>query len=54
MSWVVKQEKTLQKKLKKNITVYVSGYTQTDTTGMLSSPTVCAFNVAADINSNVF
>jgi hypothetical protein len=25
----------------KNITVYVSGYTETDTTGMLSPPTVC-------------
>jgi hypothetical protein len=38
----------------KNITVYVSGYTETDTTGMLSLPTFCAFIVAADINSNVF
>jgi len=28
-------------------TVYVSGYTETDTTGMLSPPTVCAFSVAA-------
>ena len=37
----------------KNITVYVSGYTETDTTGMLSPPTVCAFSVAVDINSNV-
>jgi hypothetical protein len=38
----------------KNITVYVSGYTETDTTGMLSPPTVWPFSVAADINSNVF
>jgi hypothetical protein len=38
----------------KNITVYVSGYTETDTTRKLSHPTVCAFTVAADINSNVF
>jgi hypothetical protein len=38
----------------KNITGYVSGYTETDTTGMLSPPTVCAFSVAAGINSNVF
>jgi len=36
----------------KNITVYVSGYTETDTTGMLSSPTVWRFSVAADIDSN--
>ena len=38
----------------KNITVDVSGYTETDTTGMLSAPTVWRFSVAADINSNVF
>jgi hypothetical protein len=38
----------------KNNTVYVSGYTETDTTGMLSPPTVWQFSVAADINSNVF
>jgi hypothetical protein len=38
----------------KNTTVYVSGYTETDTTGMLSPPTVWPFSVAADINSNVF
>jgi hypothetical protein len=38
----------------KNITVYVSGYTETDTTGMLSPPTVWCFSVTADINSNVF
>jgi hypothetical protein len=38
----------------KNITVYVSGYTEIDTTGMLSHPTVWPFSVAADINSNVF
>ena len=38
----------------KNITVYVSGHTETDTTGMLSPPTVWLFSVAADINSNVF
>jgi hypothetical protein len=37
-----------------NITVYVSGYTEADTTGMLSSPTVWRFSVAADIDSNVF
>jgi hypothetical protein len=37
-----------------NITVYVSCYTETDTTGMLSPPTVWGFSVAADINSNVF
>jgi hypothetical protein len=36
-----------------NITVYVSGYTETDTTGMLS-PKTGPFSVAADINSNVF
>ena len=38
----------------KKITVYVSGYTETDTTGMLSPSTVWHFSVAADINSNVF
>jgi hypothetical protein len=38
----------------KNITVYVSGYTETDTNGMLSPPTVWHFSVAADINSDVF
>jgi len=37
----------------KNITVYVSGYTETDKTGMLSPPTVWRFSVAVDINSNV-
>ena len=37
----------------KNITVYVSGYTETDTNGMLSPPTVWRFSVAVDINSNV-
>jgi len=36
----------------KKITVYVSGYTETDTTGMLSPPTVWRFSVATDINSN--
>jgi hypothetical protein len=38
----------------KNITGYVSDYTETDTTGMLSPPTVSAFSVAADINNSVF
>jgi len=38
----------------KNITIYVSGYTETDTTGMLSPPTVWRFSVAADVDSNVF
>jgi hypothetical protein len=38
----------------KNITVYVNGYTETDTTGMLSPPTVWRFSVTADINCNVF
>jgi len=38
----------------KNITVYVSGYTENDTTGMLSPMTVWPFRVAVDINSNVF
>ena len=33
----------------KNITVYVSGYTETDTTGMLSAPNVWRFSVVADI-----
>jgi hypothetical protein len=37
-----------------NSTVYVSGYTETDTTGMLSFPTIWRFNVAADIDSKVF
>jgi len=31
-----------------------ASYTKTDTTGMLSPPTVWRFSVAADINSNVF
>ena len=34
----------------KNTTVYVSGYTETDTTGMLSPPIVWRFSVAADID----
>jgi len=38
----------------KNVTVCVSGYTESDTTIMLSPPTVWRFSVAADINSNVF
>jgi hypothetical protein len=38
----------------RNITVYVRGYTDTDTTGMLSPPTAWRFSVAADINSTVF
>ena len=38
----------------KNITVYVSGYTETHTTGMLSPPTVWPFSVAVDLNSNGF
>jgi len=38
----------------KNITVYVSDYNETDTTGMLSPPIVWRFSVAANINSNVF
>ena len=38
----------------KNVTVCVSGYTETDTTGMLFPPIVWPFSVAADINSNVF
>ena len=36
----------------KNITVYFSGYTESDTTGMLSPPTVWSFGVAANMNSN--
>jgi hypothetical protein len=40
-------EQTPDKELEiKNITVYVSGYTETDTTGMLSPPTVWHFSVA--------
>ena len=38
----------------KNFTVYVSGETETETTGMLSPPTVWRFSVAADIDSNSF
>jgi hypothetical protein len=38
----------------KKITVYVSGYTETDTTGMLSPPTLWPISVAVDINSKVF
>jgi hypothetical protein len=38
----------------KNSTVYVSGYTETDSTVMLSPTTVWRFSVAANINSNVF
>ena len=41
-------------KIKKNITIYVSGYTEADTTGMLSLSTAWPFSVAVDINSNVF
>ena len=37
-----------------NITVYVSGCTETDTTGMLPPTTAWPFIVAVDINSNVF
>ena len=37
-----------------HITVYISGYTKTDTTVVLCPPTVWRFSVAADINSNVF
>jgi hypothetical protein len=33
----------------KNITVYVSFYTETNTTGMLFPPTLWRFSVAADI-----
>ena len=40
-------EQTPDKELEiKNITVYVSGYTETDTTGMLSPPNVWSFSVA--------
>jgi hypothetical protein len=38
----------------KNITVRVNGYTETDTTGMLSTSTVWPSSVAADINSSAF
>jgi hypothetical protein len=38
----------------KNITVYVSGYTESSTTGMLLRLTVWRFGVAADIKGNVF
>ena len=39
-------EQTPDKELElKNITVYVSGYTETDTTGMLSPPNVWSFSV---------
>jgi len=38
----------------KNSTVYVSGYTETYTTGMLSPPTVWRFSLAAGRDSNVF
>ena len=38
----------------KNVTIYVSGYTETYTTGMLSLPTVWRFSVVADINRKVF
>ena len=37
----------------KNVTGYVSGYTETDTTGMLSPTTVWPFSVATDINNDV-
>ena len=40
-------EETPDKELEiKNITVYVSGYTETDMTGMLSPPNVSSFSVA--------
>ena len=40
-------EQTPDKELEiKNIAVYVSGYTETDKTGMLSHPTVWRFSVA--------
>jgi len=40
-------EQTPHKELElKNITVYVSGYNETDTTGMLSPPKVRSFSVA--------
>jgi hypothetical protein len=38
----------------KNITVYVSGYTESDRTGMLSLPAVWPFSVAVDINNKCF
>ena len=38
----------------KNITFYISGYNESDTTRMLSRPTVWRSSVAADINSNAF
>jgi hypothetical protein len=38
----------------KSITVYVSGYTETDTTGVLSPSKLWSFSVAIDINSNGF
>jgi hypothetical protein len=48
-------ENTSDKEIElKNITGYVSGYTENDTTGMLSPPDVWSFSVAADINSGVF
>jgi hypothetical protein len=47
-------EQAPNKKLElKNITVYVSCYTETCTTGMLFPPNVWSFSVAADVNSNV-
>jgi len=36
----------------KNITIYVTSYTEIDRTGVLSPPTVWRFSVADDINSN--
>jgi len=48
-------EHTPDKELElKSITGYVSGYTENDTTGMLSPPNVWSFNVAPDMNSDVF
>ena len=48
-----KSEQTPDKEVEiKNITVYVNSYTETDTTGMLSPPTVWRFSVAADTDSN--
>jgi hypothetical protein len=42
-----KSEQTPDKELEiKNITVYVSTYTEIDTTGMLSPPNVWSFSVA--------
>ena len=38
----------------KNITVYVRGYSDTDTTGMLSPTTVWPFSVAINIKNHVF